>query len=1375
MPWGFSQSPEVKTHLFNEENGLSRYANCIHKDRRGIIWAGTDYGLYRFDRDAFVKIEANMDLPFRQVMEIYEDAEGWFWLYKSCWSKGKKCERNLVFFHPITKEVLTLAQRFGNQATISPGQISSIIQDSITVYFTADHTLFMWSVEKGIRVKKLKGFAHTPVLFSKISSNTLGAFYTPNEITTKGQYMSLDTNGFIRHTEEQLSIAPEIILAFYNLSSECLSYSQVCMKDLVFYFAPSGKMIMDTLSTEMPYFDERSIAMEWTGRFYANDAGHVYHPDYGIITDPTSFFSPLYHTRNIKNEIFTNIWVRSNQVPDSNFNFVHYNTSGRSNFYDKSTQTQWKASRAGVKTVEFSPRYFQHIRNNKSSRQLTSAALAIGEEKALLNIDGHLFLFQAPDQLTQLSQHVELQNPLQVLTSYDDSRDYWGACKGALVRVSETSGIHSKYAHQAINQISSLIHVDGSLWVGCDTQIICFDPQTEQFSKFNGYNEFKGAKSEQVRCLLEKDQSHIWILTDTKLHLCSKDKGIIAAFGGEQTRLHLPPNGRFNHLYKSKNNGWWLTSDKGVFHFSMTGNKLNKLEHYHEKNGLPNSEIFATFEDDFGFLWMNTPTGLIQFHLQTGLSKLYTKADGLSSSGIGGYGNAIGPKGTMYFGGIDGFNIFHPKDFKEVELIPSVPLIMLECEQHVDKTSQIENRLQEVLTQGKIVLESGDKLFSIRVALADYREAGQHRFAYRIEGFQEEWAEDRTNLIRISGLPYGEYTLQIKGQLHNGIWSTSILEVPIKVLRPFYLQAWFLATGILSLFLVAFSLYRWRIHQLTDQQKKLEVEISKATQTIRKQNAELRNLDRVKSRFFANISHELRTPITLILGPLGSLLKGTKLNEKDRSFANLGVKNARNLLKLVNEILVLTKMESGNIQLEAEPTDFFPFLSRIVEAFEGLAQQKSIHYQLEYHLDKSLRLMLDPQKIEKLVNNLLSNAFKFTPQNGSITIRVENGRSTIHMSIQDTGRGIHPDDLPYVFDRYYQSAQPNVPKEGGFGIGLSLSAEFANLMNGELWATSELGKGSTFYFEFPRKMPSNQEVLSDDKSLRTKRVLRAETRNGNRQKASLTAVEPVTLLLVEDNEDLREYIRLIIGDRYEVVTAENGKVGWDYLTETHQNNQTDCPNLIISDIMMPEMDGYQFLEKLKADPRFLGTPVIMLTALAELQDKLKALRIGVDDYITKPFEEEELLARIENLLHNGRERKQFYLEQIQAETSAESQAPSPPPTGEETSISPSDLAWLEKLERTIKGELGNSQFKIDDLPQILYMSRTKLFRRIKQLTGLTPNQYLREVRLNEAKTLLETKRSTSVKATALSIGFRDISYFSKLYKERFGKLPSAYL
>ena len=498
-----------------------------------------------------------------------------------------------------------------------------------------------------------------------------------------------------------------------------------------------------------------------------------------------------------------------------------------------------------------------------------------------------------------------------------------------------------------------------------------------------------------------------------------------------------------------------------------------------------------------------------------------------------------------------------------------------------------------------------------------------------------------------------------------------------------------------------------------------------------------------------------------MLGPVRHLLKKANREEQETKLLQFVEKNNVQLSNLVNEILDLSKLENNKMQLKEEPVQFYTFLKDRMNQYHSFGLSKQLTFETKFPNNGDLQILIDKAKFEKITNNFLSNAMKFTPSGGKVVLMVDERNQDIQLSVADTGRGIHSDDLPHVFDRFYQSKNTDAPVEGGTGIGLSLTRELAHLMDGKVWAESTLGEGSTFYFTFPKKLAIPEWESTAATPIDPQKV---DSGTLDIVPDAVFAVHrsefaSAHILVAEDNVDLREYYKIILSD-FNVITTEHGQAALDYL-----NQNDDTPKLIISDLMMPVMDGMQLLERLKSNQAWRNIPVIMLTAKANRQLKIKALRIGIDDYLTKPFDEEELVVRIENLLRNcaGRALSDLHganeihgsVEHHFIEVNEEQN-------------------WLETLEKHVRSNIDDSRFGMDFLSDLMDISRRQLQRRIKKLVGLTPKEYINEIRLYKARVMIEEGKAKTIKEVASKCGFSSSDYFSQQFKKRFGKSPSTY-
>lgn len=528
-----------------------------------------------------------------------------------------------------------------------------------------------------------------------------------------------------------------------------------------------------------------------------------------------------------------------------------------------------------------------------------------------------------------------------------------------------------------------------------------------------------------------------------------------------------------------------------------------------------------------------------------------------------------------------------------------------------------------------------------------------------------------------------------------------------------------------------------------------------------KEREQLEKLSALKTRFFANISHELRTPLTLIMGPAGQLLEKDIDDEaQEQHYLKTIIRNGNKLLNLVNELLDLGKLEAGKLVLKLKPVALANYIKIIYHGFYSAAVFKHINYKLVSDIDEQLFTDLDREKFEKISTNLISNAIKFTPSGGAITVTAAVTNDAFNFSVANTGAGIHPEDLPNIFDRYYQGHNEEQQLQGGTGIGLAIVREFTELMGGTITIDNVWKESVTFKVSTPLVNPQLRLIETQVTSSNIDIV---------KSRPVITNANKTLVMIVEDNPEMAGYIADVLKPSYTLVTAGDGIEALNML-----RTMATPPSLIISDVMMPEMDGFTLLETLKQTEAFCTIPVIMLTALTDKEHRLKALNTGVDDYITKPFSKDELIARTTNLISNAAARLElsthpntaslFETEGVQAgdaNTGAEED--------KTIHVSPADLVWLADVETEVRKHIGKTDLNLYMLSDAIAISERQLFRRIKAITGLTPNKYIRTIRLQIAREAIESGKYRTISEVSYAAGFDTPAYFSKLFKEHYGR------
>ena len=519
-----------------------------------------------------------------------------------------------------------------------------------------------------------------------------------------------------------------------------------------------------------------------------------------------------------------------------------------------------------------------------------------------------------------------------------------------------------------------------------------------------------------------------------------------------------------------------------------------------------------------------------------------------------------------------------------------------------------------------------------------------------------------------------------------------------------------------------------------------------------KRDAEiLQEADELKTRFFANISHELRTPLTLLLSPMEIILNSNELSNRNYTYFQLMQQNGQKLLKRINELLELSRLGAKKLEIKEEAVNIYQLTKQIAATYESVAKLKNVTLDYINEIADTTNLKLDIPKVEMIVSNYLSNAIKFTPKDGKITLRVSKVANSLQISVQDTGIGIPKEGLEKVFNRFYQVKRADYKE--GTGIGLALCKELAELHRGKVWVESEIGKGSIFFVQLPFKETFDDVETTED--VTNKPIESIESiKQKDKEITSFSKLHRQMVLVVEDNADLRSYMELLLSDEYEVITIKNGKEALEWLADSSFNRQ---PSLIISDIMMPIMDGITLLKALKNTDEFRHIPVIMLTAQKHTDVKIDALRIGVDDYLTKPFEVQELLARVRNLIENTTQR-------ITA-------IPTVKTTKRDTTVTAFDIQWLKTVEDKILENISDNKFTLNHLAAEINVSTRTLQLKIKAITGQTPKKYQRSIQLHHARKLLKSGEIKTVSELSYQLGFEDQHYFSTLYKKEFGVTP----
>lgn len=803
------------------------------------------------------------------------------------------------------------------------------------------------------------------------------------------------------------------------------------------------------------------------------------------------------------------------------------------------------------------------------------------------------------------------------------------------------------------------------------------------------------------------------------------------------------------------------------------GGGLNRLEkstgiffHLTVKDGLPDNVVYGLLADDAGNIWGSTNKGIFclssfkKDNKENWTFRNFTKEDGLQDNEFNTNAYKKMPNGNLAFGGVNGLNIFDPKEilaknFKPKVFITNILIGNLPVLPN-DKTGVLKNTIE--LTPS-ITLNHLQDILTLEFSSLDFTAPSQNKYRYQLVGVDKEWVESGTRRsATYLHLPSGSYTFKLQGSNSQGIWSDKITELKIKVLPPWWRTWW---AYILYLLVIGFSIrayFKFKVNKA-----KLQNQLTFEQQEAKR----VKELDTVKTQLYANITHEFRTPLTVILG-MANQVK----NNPEKYLENgvdMIVRNGENLLNLVNEMLDLSKLEDGKMTLQFTEGDIIAFLRYIVESFQSLAvsQQKQFHFLAEVD---ELLVAYDAEKIRQIITNLFSNALKFTPAMGNVYVHIShqdgNKKDIIQLilKVKDTGIGIPESQIEHVFDRFYQLDNSHIRKAEGTGIGLALTKELVKLMQGTI-AVKSPPVGATKGTEFTITIPlhtvastANDIITIPLNENKVQSLIETKTNTYSNNEDIGSSTTPL-ILLVEDNVDVVAYTASCLPD-YKLAVGKDGKEGFEIAVDI-------IPDLIITDVMMPFVDGFEMCKKLRHDERTSHIPIIMLTAKADMQSKLEGLEKGADVYLEKPFHKEELLLRIKKLVELRKNLQQYYSKRIGIILDNESIANElmAPVVIEKT-----EHEFVKKIREIVEANFNNYTFSIEQLCKLVFMSHSQLHRKLEALTGCSPNKFIRTIRLSKAKELL-TNPDLSIAAIAMECGYNDPGYFGRVFKQEYGITP----
>ncbi len=891
-----------------------------------------------------------------------------------------------------------------------------------------------------------------------------------------------------------------------------------------------------------------------------------------------------------------------------------------------------------------------------------------------------------------------------------------------------------------------------NIWLGTDNGLARYHQTDNSDFYFKTYFRQNG---NSIKAIEASENHMVWVGTEKSgLILLNAKTDEYTAFKHDLTDPKSIRSNNILSLYEDSTGTLWIgTHGGGLNRYDKSAGTFTSFT---TADGMSNDIIYGILPDDDNNLWLSTNKGLSVLSLDDYFIRNYDVHDGLQSNEFNTGAHYKSPSGQMYFGGISGITIFNPKEVLAIKRDPKVLITDFQIfnESVAPTTFDANTGMRDISFKDKLAIKYSDRVISFEFAGLYYRNPEKITYAYQLEGVNTDWVVSPASkrFVSYTNLEAGHYVFRVRAFIDKKLTDAEetsldiiVRAAPWKTPTAYVLYI----AGTLLLFYFI-RLYELKRIELRNQLREERIEVKKREE-----------VDKAKSEFFANISHEFRTPLTLIKGRLTDI-KNVLSSSQQKNLEKHFVVTSRNidrLEELMNQLLELSKLEAGTLKLKAQARDFSKFLKRVKSAFDSVTDQKGIHLGLILPEDP-VGLYFDDIKMERVINNLLSNAIEFTPSDGSITCRLTNEDggdlkgfgSFAVLEITDTGEGIPSESLDKIFDRFYQADTTITRSHEGTGIGLALVKELTELHGGTVSVESKVGKGTTFTIRLPKgaeHLLAEELVESDGDIVSEEITTEATNKTFQVQKGIEHAIN---ILIVEDNQDMADYINDQLTETYNTDIAYDGEAGL-------QRAIDGLPDLIISDVMMPKKDGYALAKDIRNNEVLSHVPIILLTAKAGKDDRIAGHKSLADAYVTKPFQPDELLAQVSNLLESRRRLYRKFSETWMVKTQT-------------NALEGPDQTFMEKVQKSITSRLDDSSFTVDDLARATYLSRRQLERRLVDLAGLTPGQLIRKTRLHHAKQLLSTNALLSVTEAAQRIGFEDTKYFSRLFQKEFNISPS---
>lgn len=1313
---------------FSQADGLpNNQIQCIYQDREGWIWLGTSQGLSRFDGYRFVNFINSRDdttsLSGNIVRVIFEDKKGDLYVGTENGGLNKFDREKERFSHPFKSNPEFRSKELS---------VNAITEDE-------NGNIFIGTDRNLLRIDPAGHLTRINPSGTAVAGFT-GSFIRTLHFDNNGLLWVGTTNGLFYYSPDNNSISEILLPLGQNQSKEVFDILRDDDGKLWVATYSGGIMIIDPITLSVTHLDlqpfyertetVRSISKGLLGDYWIGTRGGLY--IYTRAKGVTGFF---------KHDDRDNHSLANNSVLDI--------------FHDNRGDA-WIGTRGGLNLLAKSKQVFRNFSALPNDNHFLNCNIIyafwiddrqriwVGTEDGGINIydpakGTYEYMLAGPKGSNTISQNC-------IKAFLDDGRGnlYIGTFWGGIDVLNLATGRISHYRHSEDNpQSLSDNRVwalqkdrEGGIWVGTSAGVDRLDPAT---GTFRHYTEL--VQNKQVNWISIDSENDIWIGAVDEVIIYDPNTEMVNRFS-EHSR---------SFLEDSEKRYWIATLDNGIALYSKTDGPRKYLT---ERDGLANNQALCILEDESENLWISTSRGLSKYDPSRQLFRNFTSKDGLRNDQFN-YGAAYRSKnGELLFGGITGFNMFDPADILQEEV--DAPLLFTELRlfNRPVPISESKNAVlrKSISESDHLILRWDQNVITLQFAALDFINSGSILYSYFLEGFDKEWNEPSlSRTATYTNLNPGDYTLRVRKIIPGNPAPGRELSLKITIQPPFWMTWWFKMLIIIVIATMLFALIRFITNR----------EVIKNELIAEKTKARhLHELDMLKLKLFTNISHEIRTPLTLILGPLEKLMSRNVPEEDIPSHLALVYRNTKQLDRLINQLLDFRKLETGNLKLEPATGDMVSFVSGIADSFDEYAREKQITLKFN-SLKKKIVALFDPDKIETIVTNLISNAIKYTGEGGTVSVHLslvfgagdedelskDSEKQFIEIAVKDSGKGISQHNIEKIFTRFFRVDSKN--ESSGTGIGLSLVKDLVKLHNGNIYVVSKPGKGSKFTVRLPfvtEEEPAEAPGANEE-NFTPRHESRLSDDISDKPDARI-------MLIVEDNPDVRYFIRSHFDSGYLIYEARNGREGWDIAIKV-------IPDVIISDILMPDVDGYEFCKRIKKDERTSHIPVLLLTALHSKEHEREGLSCGADDYVTKPFDISILETKIENMLSVRAALKEKYTRELILKPS-------------EVTVSSPDDKFLVKAMEVVEKNIANPDFDIESFANEVGVSRMQLYRKFSALTNMTVKEFVRSIRLKRATQLLLEKKLT-ITEIAYAVGFKDLSHFRKSFHREYGMSASEFV